>query len=1706
MTIVSAKQSDTVKALTTTVREATDTYNNDLTTDHYYYYGNGAIRSINNLAGSTYNFTESDFEKDVQSLTSKYLSDVNYDDTSKLWIKAGSDNLSKLNTIMKMPSKKTQWLTNYTDAELKERNLIPDNDTDSSDDNSYAESITEANTIDNGEATTSDLVAAASYLVNKDYYTVPQNLKVEKTEALAPVKATLSLAENHWYYASRSYETWDASEKQNVTVTQSNNLLKSDLIMILSKIYKGIQPSSALVFSDYSERDGKVWSTESLSKTVTKDSGYSVCLNNNDKSARDYYGSTHNVYGHTENGIDIDGTDYHGAQFVGDYWVYYDPNVYELYLSEALNDGIISLSDLDSDSSNDCSKFRADYKSRKTGNWGNGKFRVNSQIKNGSLGYSKKVANGSKGLTVLSKKPTYFGDKENMTMMEALRLIESYMRANDENMSKTEERIVRYKLGLNVLSYLDTDDCSTVTYLIAKGILDGNSTSLASALYDDATVAKILPLLYRVANKEARCDFGTIQLTDSETFWASEGFSSDNFSILNPSNSIIHETDSITEEVSRRDNTKDDGEELTATLSPERNSKTLLGNIFGSRTANAASTTQSNVKTYKIVKVFDRDSVYRIGSTTIAKLKTNKDKSEWKKYNITAIDSTDDYEYGGKKHKVYKVTFEVTATKRSTAIASVDKQITVMSDLDQKKKTLTGVTNVTTNGKTTSLVSQTSLKQSFSNITVLEDKVLMNNVTGTMAYFSYDSKISLVGSQVISSGYSCISKVGNEVYYNLDAVITLLSSAYLDVIGPQISIVTTDVEHTKSVPISTTLTDAKDYLMNAQYMKMYVNDTSGEANDFSKGYLCIATKDSENKISSNNRDIAYFLKLNTLSTAANELTRSFNVDYNGTKVSGTVIINLQYIVPDVTNFSKWFNSQLVPSGKFTYQEASQILMTAPDKLSQLKGFTSLSNSLADADKSALNAWWYSNYGMSNALCNWLYDTSGKVYVPTGYVCPSVTILVDKVGSKTFSKWCSTRKNRSGSVIRDAVLSQIFDGFSLGKEYAQYNGGSSDKFWHYYYQCDASVPDYTSVGFKSGSKEVTNTIAGARTFSIVEQPASANLKNRKMYKISADQGLKTYGTQYAVSATGSVFERVDALGSSKQPMFSVTTNYKNGVPTTIKTLKLNSRTAKQTLPSRGQLVTVSDNVLRYDSRYSSNKTSYYALYNNQAIHNGKPTSDCYKLQLSRNLSSTNYNVMYLKQSKNTQKVLPLNSTDFFEDSYKVAYSTTFGQYATCPATSDLQSMMKSKSSNVFLDPSTVGNKSVLLKTLFGSGTAYIYTDKGTTDGLEAAGKIYKWNGSTLTRIKSSASIINLASKRVSLYAVPLYYVPCDTFFFSLNSAKEMCLGSNPINKSLNYLQYDLTSLNNQLIDAYLQEQQGVKRVTDLENGTELRVGDTVWTKKGDWWQSKPISDSSNVKTAISKHKNMMWYSNKLFSGLYLSVSGKQYSLQGYVDAMQMGSLVGSKSQVKKGVVFVKQNTVKVKKGSKVSNATSKTKAQYISIKCKFKKDLLARPIDSSGLKYTYLEHSGTGLISSADYPFFDEEASWDRTKTSLFNISSTSFKPSSAFEAAKKEFMSEFHAMLAEDSWNFIWMLIIMLASYLMIMSWFAYGVITLGVGRSGFEALQLKDRSGTKKGIDLIKIATFGLYSIEQEVSLARMVIVSLGCCTVILTILIVVF
>lgn len=113
---------------------------------------------------------------------------------------------------------------------------------------------------------------------------------------------------------------------------------------------------------------------------------------------------------------------------------------------------------------------------------------------------------------------------EVMSRMDAYRYIYAMVYANEKKLSNLEADIVNYKYGMEFNGIAPDEDIEILKYLVAKGILDYDGSSEIYGLNNTITWAEFIPILYRVANKNARLDFSVIQLTDSEQSWKARGF------------------------------------------------------------------------------------------------------------------------------------------------------------------------------------------------------------------------------------------------------------------------------------------------------------------------------------------------------------------------------------------------------------------------------------------------------------------------------------------------------------------------------------------------------------------------------------------------------------------------------------------------------------------------------------------------------------------------------------------------------------------------------------------------------------------------------------------------------------------------------------------------------------------------------------------------------------------------------------------------------------------------------------------------------------------------------------------------------------------------------------------------------------------------------------------------------------------------------
>lgn len=136
--------------------------------------------------------------------------------------------------------------------------------------------------------------------------------------------------------------------------------------------------------------------------------------------------------------------------------------------------------------------------------------------------------------TPFASESGFFSD-ERFTKMDAYKYIYDFIYANEKKLSQLEVDILNYKYGTELQGCSAEEDKKVLQYLIAMGILDFDNFEDFQNIYDPITYRDLVPILYRVANKNARLDFSKIQLTDSEKAWQAAGFSQTTYYVTSES-------------------------------------------------------------------------------------------------------------------------------------------------------------------------------------------------------------------------------------------------------------------------------------------------------------------------------------------------------------------------------------------------------------------------------------------------------------------------------------------------------------------------------------------------------------------------------------------------------------------------------------------------------------------------------------------------------------------------------------------------------------------------------------------------------------------------------------------------------------------------------------------------------------------------------------------------------------------------------------------------------------------------------------------------------------------------------------------------------------------------------------------------------------------------------------------------------------------
>lgn len=1382
------------------------------------------------------------------------------------------------------------------------------------------------------------------YCLNNQYNNVDYKITENQLETIRPYLPADSILEDFYQDGSMNLsdlsveESWLVSNNilhrpynfdgSNCNIISPSSITKTQLYTMLYKSYNGVIDSRLVLLNGASVRNGAVVTTVP-------------------------------AYAETEDTIT-------NANFpYGDYYYVKSANVYELYLKELLDMGYISVNEFNSSNG---AMFLNEYNALSSGDtevvvpWDRNLGVATGDFAN-ALGYSNSYQFGE-NITVTEGSPNYFISEELITI-DALGIIADYVRHSEKDMSELEASIVAYKYGVNYLNYVSAEEKADIEFLVAKGIIDFEDSSEFTNLYDNFSYEYAIELMYRVANPDARVNFSAITLTDGESFWMEKGYMEDNFSITMTSNLPIVET--ISEEYWQSLLSNTVSINSTGGSGSEDNTEpnNFIDDIIGLNVLDAVEANADEGTSYTVIKMFDNSHDYYYKNIPISDLEAKKGEiPEFVSYETANLTATD-----GSSTQLRKITFSVKAKDYDTAVIIIDNNISVDGSLEDSS--VRGYTTISEEtGEEITLISATTLRSNFLDISIIEDKVLMNNVTGTTAVILPEEGYALVGNRIIRSRDLMIIDTANETYYNLDIICTLLRNTQLS-----------------------TLTDKKLYVCKEISSETIVNVKSNLGSELCKTYITDITglnsPDGVTNITCYNID--------NLQEGVNSISRKFTVNVNGEDHDVYVIVDWEYVVPgdDVVPVDK-----TTVAKNLTMNDVNSVFYTKPE------------------DEN-LRVWWDSNISVSNSLANFMYGTVGVEYVKSGYLVPNLTILKDPV-------------------ISDVTINSIFtsNGFTLdatGLEYCD----STTNWWESYYSASKISNEYVKA-----------LALSARGYKFLDA-------------LSMSSG-KQYGTDYYVTQAGVIYRNVDSHELVEYDASN-------------KELIINTRT-------QNVEYTITENTKFI---YNNHEWVYTGVYpgdeEGEIYYVVQPCfiMDDFKAMSFRNTEKFGIMPKFTgKAQSGTDDSLKEEAHDRLLAAYDLYFPDMrpFYNYGV--------------SKNMFgANPFCIKE---YFSNIYDNEDAYYVNDKTLINA----------NGKTV-----QLSIGDYESyQNNDIYCIPKFYVSAQEYKFIKGANDTVVLTSKDPLDALSYNNVLTSNLASSVTDSIINKYTKTVPVNALIAQQKILIGDITFIRSyndnGELvFCSEPIKSLQlvNALKFCKPEEELGLIKSNLFIGQrveYVNYGGYNYYLSNFIIDASVGPLTNPADNL--GILYRKNGSKQVYMNDSNSAITLETSnPTAVCITLKFDEGLLARPTNEKQNTYVLLNVCNVSANTAIDdIPFYRESLSYAEDSSSYVSVTESKFKPSELYTRAKNNYQVMMTQAFAGDLKTIIWMFAFYFSTYLAIMVWIAYIVLTKGFGFPIFNALTIPRNNGKfmRNGFDLIKIGTLGIYNIDSEPTLARTVVSSFVC------------
>jgi hypothetical protein len=349
-------------------------------------------------------------------------------------------------------------------------------------------------------------------------------------------------------------------------------------------------------------------------------------------------------------------------------------------------------------------------------------------------------------------------------------------------------------------------------------------------------------------------------------------------------------------------------------------------------------------------------------------------------------------------------------------------------------------------------------------------------------------------------------------------------------------------------------------------------------------------------------------------------------------------------------------------------------------------------------------------------------------------------------------------------------------------------------------------------------------------------------------------------------------------------------------------------------------------------------------------------------------------------------------------------------------------------------------------------------------------------------------------------VPKLYIPTGNWFF-YGTAGSYSIMNGPLATSLGMNHVFTTGIMQSVKDSIIYKYTNTVPVKDLVNEQVILINDVRYKvttgKNGEKvLVSEPINNSGlvqSLKTTSDETETLNAIKRYLFTGIRVNCGGTDYYLSSFIKSGTVGDLNNPNSA--SGVLYEKSGKryVYVDAGAVMQSPDTQS-PQSVCINVILEDGLYARPTTSKMNTFVLLMVSSITPDTEVDnIPFYSESLSYASDTVTSVSLETSTYYVSQLFKEVKQGYKKMMRQAFAGDVITVIWMFVFYLSVYLAIISWIMYFILTKGYTRKFFEVLTVPTGNNgyLRKGFDLIKILTFGIYNIDMEPTVGRTVVTS---------------